>query len=79
MARLFDRADIDAVVAEVGGQIVGSNFLWAETSVAGIRPLTVALPVRIPARTAEQPGTRRSTRRCIFAFNPILNEYTKSC
>jgi hypothetical protein len=31
MLRLFTRSDIYAVVAEVGGQIVGSNFLWEET------------------------------------------------
>jgi predicted N-acetyltransferase YhbS len=42
MARLFDRSDIYAVVAEADGQIVGSNFLWAETIVAGIGPLTVS-------------------------------------
>jgi ribosomal protein S18 acetylase RimI-like enzyme len=41
LLRLFARSDIYAVVAEVGGQIVGSNFLWAETIVAGIGPLTV--------------------------------------
>jgi predicted N-acetyltransferase YhbS len=42
MARLFARSDIYSVVAEVGGQIVGSNFLWEETIVAGIGPLTVS-------------------------------------
>jgi GNAT superfamily N-acetyltransferase len=41
MSLLLDRADIYAVVAEVDGQIVGSNFLWVETIVAGIGPLTV--------------------------------------
>lgn len=40
--QLFDRSDIYAVVAEVGGQIVGSNFLWEERFVAGVGPLTVA-------------------------------------
>ncbi len=42
MSRLFARSDIYSVVAEVGGQIVGSNFLWEEKIVAGIGPLTVA-------------------------------------
>jgi hypothetical protein len=42
MSRLLDRSDIYSVVAEVGGQIVGSNFLWAETSVAGVGPLSVS-------------------------------------
>jgi GNAT superfamily N-acetyltransferase len=39
--RLCQQSDIYSVVAQVGGQIVGSNFLWAETIVAGIGPLTV--------------------------------------
>jgi predicted N-acetyltransferase YhbS len=42
VSRLFARSDIYSVVAEVGGQIVGSNFLWSETIVAGIGPLTVS-------------------------------------
>lgn len=42
ISRLLDRSDIYSVVAEVGGQIVGSNFLWAESIVAGIGPLTVS-------------------------------------
>jgi predicted N-acetyltransferase YhbS len=42
VSRLFDRSAIYSVVAEVGGQIVGSNFLWSETIVAGIGPLTVS-------------------------------------
>lgn len=41
ISRLFARSDIYAVVAEVDGQIVGSNFLWEEQIVAGIGPLTV--------------------------------------
>jgi predicted N-acetyltransferase YhbS len=39
---LFDRPDIYVVVAEVDGQVVGSNFLWSETIVAGIGPLSVS-------------------------------------
>ncbi len=42
MSRLFTRSDIYAVIAEMGGQIVGSNFLWEEKIVAGIGPITVA-------------------------------------
>jgi ribosomal protein S18 acetylase RimI-like enzyme len=41
MSLLLDRSDIYSVVAEVDEQIVGSNFLWGETIVAGIGPLTV--------------------------------------
>ncbi len=42
MLQLLARPDIYAVVAEVGGQVVGSNFLWSETIVAGIGPLSVS-------------------------------------
>jgi len=30
------------VVAEVAGQIVGNNFLWEESAIAGVGPTTVA-------------------------------------
>lgn len=39
---LFTRSDIYSVVAEIDGQIVGSNFLSEEKIVAGIGPVTVA-------------------------------------
>ncbi|WP_373540327.1 GNAT family N-acetyltransferase [Chamaesiphon sp.] len=42
LSPLFARSDIYSIIAEVGGQIVGSNFLWEETIVAGIGPITVA-------------------------------------
>ena len=42
MLQLLARSDVYSVVAEVGGQVVGSNFLWAEQSVAGIGPLSVS-------------------------------------
>lgn len=42
MSMLFSRPDIYSVVAEVSGQIVGSNFLWEETTIAGVGPITVS-------------------------------------
>jgi predicted N-acetyltransferase YhbS len=42
ISRLFFRSDIYSVVAEVAGQIVGSNFLSEETTIAGVGPLSVA-------------------------------------
>jgi len=38
---LLSRNDVYSVVAEVDGQIVGSNFLWESEVVAGIGPVTV--------------------------------------
>jgi len=43
MSMLFSHPDVYAVVAEVAGQIVGSNFLWEESAIAGVGPTTVAL------------------------------------
>jgi predicted N-acetyltransferase YhbS len=41
MNHAFSRSDIYSVVAEIDGQIVGSNFLWEGNTVAGIGPITV--------------------------------------
>lgn len=38
---LLRRADVYSVVAEDGGQVVGSNFLWESTRIAGVGPITV--------------------------------------
>ncbi len=41
MSVIFSRPDVYSVVAEVDGQIVGSNFLWEESVIAGVGPLSV--------------------------------------
>lgn len=41
VSMLLSRSDVYSVVAEVNGQIVGSNFLWEQDMVAGIGPITV--------------------------------------
>jgi predicted N-acetyltransferase YhbS len=38
---LLARKDVYAVIAEAGGRVVGSNFLWEDESVAGVGPITV--------------------------------------
>lgn len=40
-AMLFSRPDVYSVVAEIDGEIVGSNFLWKDVDVAGVGPITV--------------------------------------
>lgn len=42
LASLFRRLDVYSVVAEQDGGIVGSNFLWENSTIAGVGPLTVA-------------------------------------
>ena len=41
LSQMFPRGDIYSVVAEVDGQIVGSNFLWENAVIAGVGPITV--------------------------------------
>ncbi|MFM9846516.1 MAG: GNAT family N-acetyltransferase [Hyphomicrobiaceae bacterium] len=38
---LISRPDVYAVVAELDGRVVGSNFLWEDGSVGGVGPITV--------------------------------------
>lgn len=40
-SHLLTRKDVYAVVAEVDGRVVGSNFLWENAVIAGIGPITV--------------------------------------
>jgi GNAT superfamily N-acetyltransferase len=42
MSMLLARSDVYAVVAELDGQIVGSNFLWENATIAGVGPISVA-------------------------------------
>jgi predicted N-acetyltransferase YhbS len=42
MSMFLSRSDVFAIVAERGGRIVGSNFLWETSSIAGIGPITVS-------------------------------------
>lgn len=43
---LLSRPDVYSVVAESGGRIVGSSFLWEDAAIAGIGPLTIAPDVQ---------------------------------
>lgn len=38
---LLSRGYVYSVVAEVDGRIVGSNFLWESTNIAGVGPITI--------------------------------------
>lgn len=41
VAALIARDDVHAVVAELDGRVVGSNFLWEGSAIAGVGPITV--------------------------------------
>jgi predicted N-acetyltransferase YhbS len=87
LSQLFSRADIYSVVAEVDGQVVGSNFLWEMAVIAGVGPITVDPAVQngaIGRRLMEDVMRRAEARR--FAgvrlvqaayHNRSLSLYTK--
>ena len=41
LSQLVSRDDIYSVVAEIDGQVAGSNFLWENAVIAGVGPITV--------------------------------------
>jgi predicted N-acetyltransferase YhbS len=41
LTMLLSRPDVYSVVAEAGGKIIGSNFLWEGDTIAGIGPITI--------------------------------------
>ncbi|MBW3623244.1 MAG: GNAT family N-acetyltransferase [Armatimonadetes bacterium] len=41
LSMIFSLPDIYSVIAEADGRIVGSNFLWEGSSIAGVGPITV--------------------------------------
>jgi predicted N-acetyltransferase YhbS len=41
MEMLFAHPDVYSVIAELDGQIVGSNFLWEEACIAGMGPISI--------------------------------------
>ena len=41
MSMMLSRPDVYSVVAEEGGRVLGSNFLWESDAVAGVGPITV--------------------------------------
>lgn len=75
------------VVAEVGGRVVGSNFLWEAEPVMGVGPITVEPSVqaksvgrRLMERVLERGRERNATsvRLCQAAFNGrSMSLYTK--
>ena len=38
---LLSRGDVYSVVAEAGGRVIGSNFLWENMTIAGVGPVTI--------------------------------------
>ena len=47
MSAVIPRRDVYSVVAEMNGKVIGSNFLWESSSIAGIGPITIDPAVQI--------------------------------
>lgn len=87
LSQLLSRDDIYAVVAEVDGQVVGSNFLWESGVIAGVGPITVdpdvqngAIGRRLMDDVMRRAEVRRSAGvRLVQAayHNRSLSLYTK--
>lgn len=46
LSKILTRPDVYSVVAELDGQVVGSNFLWEGDTIAGVGPITVGSRVQ---------------------------------
>lgn len=74
----LSRPDVYSVVAESGGRIVGSNFLWEDAAIAGIGPLTIAPDVQnstLGRRLIEDVLARARQKRslgCVWFRPPII-------
>lgn len=87
LSLLLSRSDIYSVVAELDGRVVGSNFLWEQSIIAGVGPITidpgaqdVALGRRLMQHVLQRARDRRfaGVRLVQAAYhNRSLSLYTK--
>ncbi|HWG97632.1 MAG TPA: GNAT family N-acetyltransferase [Nitrospira sp.] len=59
LSQILTRPDVYSVVAELDGQVVGSNFLWEGDTIAGVGPITVA-------STAQNAGLGRMLMKSVL-------------
>jgi predicted N-acetyltransferase YhbS len=74
---LISRPDVHSVIAEAGGRVVGSNFLWEGDNVAGIGPITVD-PMQQNAaigRRLMEAVLERARKKCINAVRLVQAAY----
>jgi len=77
ISHLLARADVHAVVAELDGRVVGSNFLWEGDAVAGVGPITVDPSVqnRRVGRGLMEAVLERAGRRNIASVRLVQAGY----
>lgn len=77
MSSLLSRDDIYSVVAEAGGRVLGSNFLWENGTIAGVGPITIdpaAQNVAVGRRLMEDV-LRRAEERGIAGVRLVQAAY----
>jgi predicted N-acetyltransferase YhbS len=77
LSQLLSRKDIYSVVAESSGRVVGSNFLWENTLIAGVGPITVDPPVQNSAlgRQLMKDVMRRARDRRFVGIRLVQSAY----
>jgi len=77
MEHLLSRSDIHAVIAEIDGRVVGSNFLWETGPVAGVGPITIDPGVQNGAigRRLMEAVLERARRQGIAAVRLVQAAY----
>jgi predicted N-acetyltransferase YhbS len=77
LSQLLSREDIYSVVAESSGRVVGSNFLWENTLIAGVGPITVDPPVQNSAlgRQLMEDVMRRGRDRHFVGIRLVQSAY----
>jgi predicted N-acetyltransferase YhbS len=77
VSSLLARGDVYAVVAELDGRPVGSNFLWEGSTIAGVGPITVdpALQDRAVGRRLMEDVLERARRKRVAGVRLVQAGY----
>lgn len=74
---LLNRPDVYSVVAELDGEVVGSNFLWEGNQVSGVGPITISTDLQNGSigRQLMEDVIRRSDERGFLSIRLVQAAY----
>ena len=77
MSQILSRGDVYSVVAEADGRVVGSNFLWENSIIAGVGPITIdpAAQNLAVGRRLMQDVMRRAQERAFAGVRLVQGAY----
>jgi predicted N-acetyltransferase YhbS len=77
LSQLLAREDVYSVIAESDGEVLGSNFLWESSQIAGVGPITVDPPVQNSAvgRKLMEDVLRRAHERHFAGIRLVQSAY----